>query len=155
MAIKYTHLIAIIVWLISQFLICELADCFIFRLLLSYAIIEHMNTTNNNLTWRETADIIRESRIGKYEIWVHEAVNIMACIPDTYNTIQLKQDILKAIDDLDNMDDFNASSIRDYRIMLSPVLKRIIPFMEQQDDAVMKSYEHGEETTDYSEILFA
>ena len=122
---------------------------------LSYAIIEHMNTTNNNLTWRETADRIRESRIGKYEIWVHEAVNIMACIPDTYNTIQLKQDILKAIDDIDNMDDFNASSIRDYRIMLSPVLKRIIPFMEQQDDAVMKSYEQGEETTDYSEILFA
>lgn len=115
-----------------------------------------MNTTNNILTWRETADRIRESRIGKYEIWVHEAVNIMACIPDADNdSIELKQDILKAIDDIDNMDDFNASSIRDYRIMLSPVLKRIIPFMEQQYDAVMKSYEQGEETTDYSEILFA
>lgn len=127
-----------------------------FRLLLSYAIIEHMNTTINNLTWRETADRIRESRIGKYEIWVHEAVNIMACIPDVENdSIELKQDILQAIEHIDCMDDFNMNGIKQYRTELSPVLKRIIPFMEQVDGNISRSYEHGEETTDYSEIFFA
>lgn len=126
------------------------------RLLLSYAIIEHMNTIIDNLTWRETADRIRESRIGKYEIWVHEAVNIMACIPDADNdSIELKQDILQAIEHIDGMDDFNVNMIKQYRTELSPVLKRIIPFMEQVDVNIMRSYEHGEETTDYSEILFA
>lgn len=146
----------IIVLLISQFLICELADYFIFRLLLSYAIIEHMNTIIDNLTWRETADRIRESRIGKYEIWVHEAVNIMACIPDADNdSIELKQDILQAIEHIDGIDDFNMNGIKQYRTELSPVLKRIIPFMEQVDGNISRSYEHGEETTDYSEILFA
>lgn len=146
----------IIVWLISQFLICELADYFIFRLLLSYAIIEHMNTTIDNLTWRETADRIRESRIGKYEIWVHEAVNIMACIPDADDgSIELKRDILHAIEHIDGMDDFNVNGIKQYRTELSPVLKRIIPFMEQVDGNISHSYEQGEETTDYSEILFA
>lgn len=143
----------IIVWLISQFLICELADYFIFG---SYAIIEHMNTTIDNLTWRETADRIRESRIGKYEIWVHEAVNIMACIPDADNgSIELKQDILHAIEHIDGMDDFNVNGIKQYRTELSPVLKRIIPFMEQVDVNISRSYEQGEETTDYSKILFA
>lgn len=146
----------IIVWLISQFLICELADYFIFRLLLSYAIIEHMNTTIDNLTWRETADRIRESRIGKYEIWVHEAVNIMACIPDADDgSIELKRDILHAIEHIDGMDDFNVNGIKQYRTELSPVLKRIIPFMERVDVNISRSYEQGEETTDYSEILFA
>lgn len=143
----------IIVWLISQFLICELADYFIFG---SYAIIEHMNTTIDNLTWRETADRIRESRIGKYEIWVHEAVNIMACIPDADDgSIELKRDILHAIEHIDGMDDFNVNGIKQYRTELSPVLKRIIQFMEQVDVNISRSYEQGEETTDYSEILFA
>ena len=123
---------------------------------LSYAIIEHMNTTNNNLTWRETADRIRESRIGKYEIWVHEAVNIMACIPDADDgSIELKRDILHAIEHIDGMDDFNVNGIKQYRTELSPVLKRIMPFMEQVDVNISRSYEQGEETTDYSEILFA
>lgn len=113
-------------------------------------------STNNILTWSETAGRIRESRIGKYEIWVHEAVNIMACIPDADNdSIELKQDILKAIDDIDSMDDFNANMIKQYRVELSPVLKRIIPFMEQVDGNIMRSYENGEEITDYSEMLFA
>lgn len=114
-----------------------------------------MNTTINNLTWRETADRIRESRIGKYEIWVHEAVNIMACIPDVDKSIELKQDILQAIEHIDGIDDFNMNGIKQYRTELSPVLKRIIPFMEQVDGNISRSYEHGEETTDYSEILFA
>lgn len=115
-----------------------------------------MNTTIDNLTWRETADRIRESRIGKYEIWVHEAVNIMACIQEADNdSIELKQDILQAIEHIDGMDDFNVNMIKQYRTELSPVLKRIIPFMEQVDGNIMRSYEQGEETTDYSEILFA
>lgn len=122
----------------------------------SYAIIEHMNTPIDNLTWRETADRIRESRIGKYEIWVHEAVNIMACIPDADNdSIELKRDILHSIEHIDGMDDFNVNGIKQYRTELSPVLKRIIPFMEQVDVNISRSYEQGEETTDYSEILFA
>lgn len=122
----------------------------------SYAIIEHMNTTIDNLTWSETADRIRESRIGKYEIWVHEAVNIMACIPDADDdSIELKRDILHAIEHIDGMDDFNVNGIKQYRTELSPVLKRIIPFMEQVDVNISRSYEQGEETTDYSEILFA
>jgi len=126
---------------ISQFLICELADYFIFG---SYAIIEHMNTTIDNLTWRETADRIRESRIGKYEIWVHEAVNIMACIPDADDgSIELKRDILHAIEHIDGMDDFNVNGIKQYRTELSPVLKRIIPFMEQVDVNISRSYEQG------------
>lgn len=115
-----------------------------------------MNTTIDNLTWRETADRIRESRIGKYEIWVHEAVNIMACIPDADDdSIELKRDILHSIEHIDGMDDFNVNEIKQYRTELSPVLKRIIPFMERVDGNISRSYEQGEETTDYSEILFA